>query len=80
MGTFGQPGYVFRDFYLKQGIDFIIFLSQGIDFITFCLKLDCLQFAFSLKIRPDETEKESLCTDVPLPQKKKSVSYFSFLG
>ena len=27
MGSCGQPGYVFRDFCLKQGIDFIIFLS-----------------------------------------------------
>ena len=27
MGTCGQPGYVFRDFCLKQGIKFIIFLS-----------------------------------------------------
>ena len=25
MGTCGQPGYVFRDFCLKQGIDFINF-------------------------------------------------------
>ena len=34
-----QPGYVFRDFCLKQGIDFIIFFFfQGIDFINFCLK------------------------------------------
>ena len=57
MGTCGQPGYVFRDFCLKQGIDFI----------NFCLKLDCLQSAFSLKIRPDETKKERLCTDVPAP-------------
>ena len=31
MGTFGQPWYVFRDFCLKQGIDFINFcLKQGI--------------------------------------------------
>ena len=31
MGTCGQPGYVFRDFCLKQGIDFIIFcLKQSI--------------------------------------------------
>ena len=31
MGTFGQPGYVFRDFCLKLGIDFISFcLKQGI--------------------------------------------------
>ena len=68
MGTCGQPGYVFRDFCLKQGINFIIFcLNQGIDFINFCLKLDCLQSAFSLKIRPDETRKDSLCTDVPPP-------------
>ena len=61
MGTCSQPGYVFRDFCLKQGIDFIIFcLNQGIDCINFCLKLDCLQSAFSLKIRPDETRKDSL--------------------
>ena len=26
MGTCGQPGYVFRDFCLKQGIEFIIFV------------------------------------------------------
>ena len=33
MGTCVQPGYVFRDFCLKQVIDFIIFcLNQGIDF------------------------------------------------
>ena len=57
MGTCGQPGYVFRDFCL----------NQGIDFINFFLKLHCLQSAFSLKIRPDETKKESLCTDVPRP-------------
>ena len=38
MGTCHQPGYVFRDFCLKQDIDFIIFcLNQGIDFINFCL-------------------------------------------
>ena len=37
--TCGQPGYVFRDFCLKQGIDVIIFcLNQGIDFINFVLK------------------------------------------
>ena len=79
METCGQPGYVFWDFSLKQGIDFIIFcLNQGIDFINFCLKLDCLQSAFSLKIRPDETKKESLCTDVPpLSEKKKMSLIFS---
>ena len=39
MGMCSQPEYVFRDFCLKQGIDFIIFcLHQGIDFINFCLK------------------------------------------
>ena len=27
LGTCGQPGYVFRDFCLKQGIEFFIFLS-----------------------------------------------------
>ena len=38
MGTCGQPGYVFRDFCLKQGIKFIIFcLNQGIDLSIFVL-------------------------------------------
>ena len=37
--TSGQPGYVFRDFRLKQGIEFIIFcLNQGIDLSIFVLK------------------------------------------
>ena len=47
MGTSGQPGYVFRDFCLKQGIDFIICcLNQGIDFINFCLNqgIDFINF------------------------------------
>ena len=36
IGTYGQPGYVFRDFCLKQGIDFIIFcLNQSIDFYNY---------------------------------------------
>ena len=36
--TCGQPGYVFRDFCLKQGIKFIIFgLNQGIDLSIFVL-------------------------------------------
>ena len=81
IGTSGRPGYVSRDFCLKQGIDFIIFcLNQGIDFINFFLKLDCLQSAFSLKIRPDETRKDSLWTDVPPPSEKKNVSFFFFSG
>ena len=38
MGMRGQPGYVFRDFCLKQGIEFIIFcLNQGIDLSIFVL-------------------------------------------
>ena len=38
MGTCGQPGYVFRDFCLKQGIKVIIFcLNQGIDLSIFVL-------------------------------------------
>ena len=38
MGTCGQPGYVFRDFCLKQGIKFIMFcLNQGIDSSIFVL-------------------------------------------
>ena len=77
MGTSGRPGYVFRYFCLKQGIDFIIFcFNQGIDFINFFLKLDCLQSAFSLKIRPDETRKDSLCTDVTPPSEKKCLFFF----
>ena len=38
MGTCGQPGYVLRDFCLKQGIEFIIFcLNQGIGLSIFVL-------------------------------------------
>ena len=38
MGTYGQPRYVFRDFCLKQGIEFIICcLNQGIDLSIFVL-------------------------------------------
>ena len=38
MGTCGQPGYVFRDFCLKQGIKFIIYcLNQGIGLSIFVL-------------------------------------------
>ena len=66
MGTFGQPGYVFRDFFLNRVSILSFFcLNQGIDFINFCLNLDCLQSAFSIKIRPDETRKNRLYTDVP---------------
>jgi len=37
-GKRGQPGEVFRDFCLKQGIEFIIFcLNQGIDLSIFVL-------------------------------------------
>ena len=36
--TCGQPGYVFQDFCLKQGIDFIIFcVIQGIGLSIFVL-------------------------------------------
>ena len=38
MGTCGQPGYVFRDFCLKQAIKFIIVcLNQGIGLSIFVL-------------------------------------------
>ena len=38
MGTCDQPRYVFRNFCLKQGIEFIIFcLNQGIDLSIFVL-------------------------------------------
>ena len=33
MGTCGQPGYVFRDFCLKQGIDFINFCLKKVSFL-----------------------------------------------
>ena len=53
METCGQPGYVLRDFCLKQGIDFIIFcLNQGIDFISFCLKEGIFSWTInSLRVR-----------------------------
>ena len=40
MGTCGQPGYVFRDSCLKQGIEFIIF----------CLKQDIFSWTINSKI------------------------------
>ena len=45
MGTGGQPGYVFRDFCLEQGIEFIIFcLNQGINLSIFVLHwVKCLK-------------------------------------
>ena len=45
MRTCGQPGYVFRDFCLEQGIKFIIFChNQGIDLSFFVLKcVKCLK-------------------------------------
>ena len=33
MGTCGQPGYVFRDFCLNQGIDLSIFVLNRISFL-----------------------------------------------
>ena len=53
MGTCGQPGYVLRDFCLKQSIDFIIFcLNQGIDFNNFCLKEGIFSWTInSLRVR-----------------------------
>ena len=78
MGTCGQPGYVFRDFCLKQVIDFIIFcLNQGIDFFQLVLKLDCLQSAFSLKSVQTRREKIACVQTSPLPQKKKMSLIFS---
>ena len=35
MGTCGQPGYVLRDFCLKQGIDFIIFVIIRVSILSF---------------------------------------------
>ena len=50
MGACGQPRYVFRDFCLKQGIDFINFcLKQGIDFINFVLNRVSILSFFCLK-------------------------------
>ena len=44
-GGGSQPGYVFRDFCLEQGIEFIIFcLNQGIDLSIFVLNwVKCLK-------------------------------------
>ena len=52
MGTCGQPGYVFREFCLKQGIKFIIFcLNQGIDLSIFVLnKHDIFTWTINSKI------------------------------
>ena len=38
MGTCGQSGYVFRDFCLKQGIDFYHFVLNRISFLGEFLK------------------------------------------
>ena len=35
MGTCGQPGYVFRDFCLEQGIEFIIFVVIRVSIYQF---------------------------------------------
>ena len=52
MGTYGQPGYVFLDFCLKQGIDFITFcLNQCIDFINFCLKHGICAYVLRTKLQ-----------------------------
>ena len=51
MGTCDQPGYVFRDFRLKQGIEFIIFcLNQGIDLSIFVFKQDIFSWTINSKI------------------------------
>ena len=48
----GQPGYVFRDFCLKQGIEFIIqfCLNQGIDLSIFFLKQDVFSWTINSRI------------------------------
>ena len=38
MGTYGQSGYVFRDFCLKQGIDFYRFVLNRVSFLDKFLK------------------------------------------
>ena len=45
MGTCGQPRYVFRDFCLEKGIEFIILcFNQGIDLSNFVLNwVKCLK-------------------------------------
>ena len=64
----------------SQGMFFEIFVLNRVSILSIFVWLDCLQSAFSLKIRPDETRKDSLCTDVPPPSGKKNVSYFFFSG
>ena len=39
MGTFGQSGYVFRDFRLKQGIGFFHFVSNMVSFMANVLNM-----------------------------------------
>ena len=51
MGTCGQPGYVFRDFCLKQGIEIIIFcLNQGTALSIFFLKQDVFSWTINSRI------------------------------
>ena len=50
MGTCGQPGYVFRDFCLKQGIEFIIFVLIRVSIYQFCLKQDVFSWAINSRI------------------------------
>ena len=51
MGTCGRPGYVFRDFCLLQGLEYIIFcLNRGIDLIVFVsLKQDIFSWTINSK-------------------------------
>ena len=42
MGTCGQPGYVFRDFGLKQGIDLSIFVLNRINVLNRVSKIGIL--------------------------------------
>ena len=42
MGTCGQPGYVFRDFCLNQGIDLSIFVLNRINVLNRVSKIGIL--------------------------------------
>ena len=46
MRTCGQPGYVFRDFCLKQGIEFIIFVLIKVSNLSFFVLIKVSNLSF----------------------------------
>ena len=83
MGTCSQPGYVFRDFCLKQNIDFIIFcLNHGIyRFVSnFCLKQDIFSWTInSLRDSVDQAVNSFVIANV-LNKKEFRYLLLSYTG